>query len=77
MLGPGQAKLVKWKSSNDEDYNFVIPISAAAVSISGKSILFFLSKSLVITKCNENRNNFSLCWFPSVNLKSNDGHWQK
>ena len=36
MLGPGQAKLVKWKSSNDEDYNFVIPISAAAVSISGK-----------------------------------------
>ena len=48
MLGPGQAKLVKWKSSNEEDYSFVIPISAAAVSISGKSILFFYLKALLL-----------------------------
>ena len=33
QLGPGQAKLVKWKSSNEPEYTFTIPISAAAVSL--------------------------------------------
>ena len=32
-LGPGQAKLIKWKSTKDQEYSFGIPISAAVVSM--------------------------------------------
>ena len=32
-LGPGQAKLIKWKSTKEQEYSFSIPISAAVVSM--------------------------------------------
>ena len=37
--GPGQAKLVKWKSSKEQDYQFTIPISAGVFSFASSAFL--------------------------------------
>ena len=48
-LGPGQAKLVKWKSSNEQEYGFTVPISAAIVSFVSMAAMIGIMVWVVMT----------------------------
>ena len=59
--GPGQAKLVKWKSSNEQDYQFTIPISAAVFSfVSSAFLVTMMVWIMVMIDKNEGQSHMKI-----------------
>ena len=64
--GPGQVKLVPWKSSNDKDFDFVVPVSASIVSLIAALITSIMSFVTLSIGFEFNHITSLFCVFPSI-----------
>ena len=64
--GPGHVKLVPWKSSNEEDFDFVVPVSASIVSLFTAVITSVVSFVTLYVGFEFNQITSLFCIFPSI-----------
>ena len=64
--GPGHVKLVPWKSSNEEDFDFVVPVSASIVSLFAAVIMSIVSYVTLYIGFEFNQITSLFCIFPSI-----------
>ena len=64
--GPGHVKLVPWKSSNEEDFDFVVPVSASIVSLFCAVITSIVSFVTLYVGFEFNQITSLFCIFPSI-----------